>query len=198
MQLKKETKGTRMKRQLYDCAIELFKSKGYDHVSVEEIVQRAGVAKGTFYIYFASKAQVVTTMLSHYDAYYEDIYAKLDPQLPIGEALDYLIAKSCEFTVQVIGRDLIRVLYIMELSRQGKAEELYMDRSLYRILKDLINKGQEKGEYRRDLPAEALTNLLVRSIRGCFFEWCIYQGNFDLSANCLEYTRMFRQSFLPV
>lgn len=197
MQLKKETKGEKMKRQLYDCAIELFKSKGYDHVSVEEIVQRAGVAKGTFYIYFASKAQVVTTMLGQYDAYYEDIYAKMSPQLATEEALDYLIAKSCEFTVQVIGRDLIRVLYMMDLSYQEKAEELYVNRSLYRVLNALIKRGQARGEYRTDLEPELLTNLLVRCIRGCFFEWCIYQGNFDLKTNCLQYTRMFRCSFAP-
>ena len=48
-------KGEKTKRHIYECAIELFRTKGYDKVSVDEIVKCAGTAKGTFYIYFETK-----------------------------------------------------------------------------------------------------------------------------------------------
>ena len=39
-------KGEKTKRHIYECAIELFRTKGYDKVSVDEIVKCAGTAKG--------------------------------------------------------------------------------------------------------------------------------------------------------
>ncbi len=42
--------------QLLDAAITLIKEKGYDNTSISQIVKRAGLAQGTFYLYFSSKA----------------------------------------------------------------------------------------------------------------------------------------------
>lgn len=44
---------------LLDAAQELFTEKGVAATAVSEITSRAGVAKGTFYLYFASKDHVV-------------------------------------------------------------------------------------------------------------------------------------------
>lgn len=40
---------------LYETAIGLFRDRGYDEVSVEEITDAAGVAKGTFFNYYPTK-----------------------------------------------------------------------------------------------------------------------------------------------
>lgn len=63
----KETKGARTRRYLYDCAIQLFRAHGYDQVSVDEIVRKAGMAKGTFYIYFRAKSDIILEMLRQYN-----------------------------------------------------------------------------------------------------------------------------------
>jgi AcrR family transcriptional regulator len=44
---------------LFWAAVELFKEKGYDHTSVDDIVERANYSKSTFFRYFASKEAVV-------------------------------------------------------------------------------------------------------------------------------------------
>ena len=50
--MEKETKGVRTKRQIYQCAMDLFREKGYDQVSVEEIVRTAGTAAGNLFFFF--------------------------------------------------------------------------------------------------------------------------------------------------
>lgn len=40
------------KDRIAEAAYQLFLEQGFDNVSVQEIVERAGVAKGTFYLYF--------------------------------------------------------------------------------------------------------------------------------------------------
>ena len=50
------TKAPEVRREeLLDVAFELCRSHGFEAMSVEQVTQSAGVAKGTFYHYFSSK-----------------------------------------------------------------------------------------------------------------------------------------------
>lgn len=49
---------------LYNSAYELFKNKGINNTSIDEIVKKAGVAKGTFYLYFKDKYDVVDKLIN--------------------------------------------------------------------------------------------------------------------------------------
>ena len=44
--------------ELLDAALELFMEKGYAATRVEEVAQRAGVSKGTLFLYFSSKEKL--------------------------------------------------------------------------------------------------------------------------------------------
>jgi len=47
------------RERIVQVATELFANKGFDRATVDEIVARAGVAKGTFYLYFKSKEDLI-------------------------------------------------------------------------------------------------------------------------------------------
>ena len=49
-------------RELVDAALEVFTTKGVAAASVDDIVRAAGVAKGTFYLYFETKDDAVTAV----------------------------------------------------------------------------------------------------------------------------------------
>ncbi len=56
---------TRKKRQsVIDCAMRLFIEKGYDAVSVDEIISASGISKGTFYHYFSSKEALLLELMA--------------------------------------------------------------------------------------------------------------------------------------
>lgn len=48
-------RGRQTRQRILDATEELFGEKGYEQTGIVEICQRAGVAQGTFYIYFADK-----------------------------------------------------------------------------------------------------------------------------------------------
>lgn len=50
------------RNEIMDAAMELFSTKGYEHTSVRDIVNKIGVAQGTFYYYFTSKEEVATAV----------------------------------------------------------------------------------------------------------------------------------------
>mgnify|MGYP002737731723 CR=1 FL=1 len=53
----------RTRRALADAARELFVQTGYGETKAEAIAARAGVSRATFYLHFASKAEIVTDLM---------------------------------------------------------------------------------------------------------------------------------------
>ncbi|MBJ9974135.1 TetR/AcrR family transcriptional regulator [Pseudomonas sp. S75] len=64
-----QARGVKRARMLLDVATELFISKGIDETTIDDIVGKAGIAKGTFYHHYDSKA---TLLLAIHDAVMED------------------------------------------------------------------------------------------------------------------------------
>ena len=56
-------KGEKRKRELLQIAYRLFLSQGYENTSVDEIIEAAGIAKGTYYYYFQSKEQMLEAVI---------------------------------------------------------------------------------------------------------------------------------------
>lgn len=190
--MEKETKGVRTKRQLYQCAMKLFRERGFDRVSVDEIVREAGMAKGTFYIYFNTKSDIILEMLRQYDTYYDQIMAGLPDDLSIDEQMEEIVKGACRFTEEVIGLDLIRVLYVKQLTEgQEHPGLLNEDRALFRILSELLTEGQCAGIYDPALDVPDTTRLILHGIRASFFEWCSSRGQFDLTQECLYFLHTF-------
>ena len=51
------------KNEILDTAEILFEEKGYDKCSVNDILNRIGIAKGTFYHYFRSKEELLDAII---------------------------------------------------------------------------------------------------------------------------------------
>src|SRR5512143_3397393 len=70
--LDKETRG----EQIIDAAVEVFADQGYRVASISDIIEKAGVARGTFYLYFQSKEEVFNAALDRFHALYRDMARK--------------------------------------------------------------------------------------------------------------------------
>jgi AcrR family transcriptional regulator len=53
-------------KELLEAAQELFFQKGYHHVSIKDIIDKVGVAKGTFYHYFKSKEDLLDRLVEQF------------------------------------------------------------------------------------------------------------------------------------
>ena len=51
------------REELVGAAGELFLKNGYDNTAVSDIVRKVGVAQGTFYYHFSSKASILEAVL---------------------------------------------------------------------------------------------------------------------------------------
>jgi AcrR family transcriptional regulator len=58
-------------RTVLSAAREVFEEKGYTRSTVEDIVERAGASRGTFYLYFRSKADVMSQLAQRIESVWE-------------------------------------------------------------------------------------------------------------------------------
>lgn len=60
---KVDVKKRKKENQLYSAAYELFVTKGENNTAIDDIVKKAGVAKGTFYLYFKDKYDIINKLI---------------------------------------------------------------------------------------------------------------------------------------
>ena len=56
-------KGEKRKKELLRIAYDMFLTQGYENTSVDEIIEKAQIAKGTYYYHFQSKEQMLEEVI---------------------------------------------------------------------------------------------------------------------------------------
>lgn len=110
------------KMVILQCAKELFYSKGYDAVGVQEIVDRAGITKPTLYYHFGSKLGLLKTLMEENFSHLETLMEKISvPGLRIEEVLYQIADAYCEF----FERDREFYLLMMALFYSARENEAH-------------------------------------------------------------------------
>lgn len=63
---KRELNRINNRKAIISAARDCFSEKGYDQVTVRDIIRRTGLASGTFYNYFEDKQSIFSALLSNY------------------------------------------------------------------------------------------------------------------------------------
>ena len=58
-----EDRRKQRERAIIECAKEVFAERGFHNASINDIIQRANIARGTFYLYFGGKQAVFDKIL---------------------------------------------------------------------------------------------------------------------------------------
>ena len=69
--MKKNSRNT--KGKIVSAAWKLFYEQGYDDTTVEEIVEESGTSRGSFYHYFKSKDDLLTSLAYLFDEKYDEL-----------------------------------------------------------------------------------------------------------------------------
>ena len=145
--------------ELLDAALDVFFEKGFAAARLEDIAARAGVSKGTVYLYFNSKEDVFDALIRAIPvANVEQVRALAgDPTIPADE----LLGRVLRFIGTLI-RDprMIKFprLIVGEAANFPKLAETYKREVISRgaaILTRIIERGIEEGRLRKVDPQHA-------------------------------------------
>ncbi len=166
--------------RIYEAAIRLIGEEGFDQVSVERICREAGVAKGSFYHHFRTKADLIVEGYSLCDKYFEEeVRGRLEAPDAAGRIVEFIVrqVRYAEDT----GLDLIRQVYKSQLEN-GTRFFISSERSLPSILREIVVEGQGSGELRAELGPDYITDYILRFSRGLIYDWCLHEGGYDLAS----------------
>lgn len=91
------------REEVLTIAAEVFSEKGYRAANITDIVERAGIGRGTFYLYFDSKKDVFLEIIERYFSEFEDLLAS--NQKKLAGAI-----KNGEFALPVWRQNMVDIL----------------------------------------------------------------------------------------
>ncbi|MCP4003567.1 MAG: TetR/AcrR family transcriptional regulator [bacterium] len=141
------------RRRILDAGREVFFEQGFEKANLDEVARRAGIAKGTIYRYFDSKAELyVEVLLVNADVFDERLLATIDTTLTPEQQIRRLA--TFYFNHYSTHRDYFQIFWAVENQRLigdlppalVQAVTQVWTRSL-RVLTGLIEQGIEQGDF---------------------------------------------------
>ena len=175
-------------RDILRVGREVFAERGYENATTTEIAQRLGISEATVFTYFRGKRELCMRVIQDwYDENIAAMEAGLPRQAPVREQLEFLVLTNLQvFLVQGTG---ICALVLSEgrAKGQGLGEALVeLQRRYTAPLMDLLARGQEAGEVRRDIPLRLLRSLVFGPIEQMLWEVVITGRQIDVEASARD------------
>jgi AcrR family transcriptional regulator len=177
---RRQRRSTETRERLFRAALRLFAEQGFAETTVEDITNAADVGKGTFFNYFPSKEHILIAFsdmqLSKLQATVDQMRARPEPMRSFFRAMTLRMTEEPSKSP-----DVVRALLQANLS-SSSVRSVMLERSARAegLLTQLVQIGQERGEFRRDVPALELAQVFRQTIFGTLLMWSLH-GDASLS-----------------
>lgn len=156
------------RKQILERALGVFAERGYHQTSISDLVKAAGVARGTFYLYFESKSAIFVELV---DQLLEGVASSVvgvdesEGAPPIeDQLLDRLSRIVRTITAnRAITRMLFREAIGLDEAIDDKLRQFYA--ALHAYLMMALQGGQRIGQIRRDIDLEITATCILGSVK---------------------------------
>ena len=166
---RRERKKDETRERIFKAAIRLFRDRGFEKTTVDDITEKADVAKGTFFNYFPRKDSVLAYLSEkRLVAAEETAEAMLAARESTSEKLIGLFTHAA--TAYQGDRELSRYVLNELMARAfGPGEDA--EERWQKLALRIIERGRESGELRRDLHAVRAESLLSSVYFSTVYLW---------------------------
>ena len=154
-------------RELLDAALALFVEKGFAGSRAEDIAARAGVSKGTLYLYFASKEDLLRGLIAEGFSFHVAIEARETADATAsGELLRDALTAWRSALMEGDAGGILKLVCTEVRSFPGLADFWSRDliEPVRRLVSRIVVRGIDRGEFRRvdpDVVVHALVSPLI-------------------------------------
>jgi AcrR family transcriptional regulator len=171
---RRQRRSAETRERLFRAALRLFAEKGFAETTVEDITNAADVGKGTFFNYFPSKDHI---LIAFSDMQLSKLQTTVDQMRDRPEPMrSFFRSMTLRMTQEPAkAPDVVRAILQANLS-SSSVRSVMRERSTRAegLLTQLVQIGQERGEFRRDLPALELAQVFRQTIFGTLLMWSLY------------------------
>ena len=192
---RRSIRNTRSK--IVSAAWKLFYEQGYEHTTVEEIIDLSQTSKGSFYHYFDGKDALLSTLSDLFDEKYEALQETMDPAMPAMEKLLFLNSELFGMIENTVPMELLSRLLSTQLVTTGEKHLLDHKRTYYRLLRRIIADGQTAGQLSTRRSVNDLVKVYALCERALMYDWCLCGGEYNLRDYAAQMLPNFLSGFLP-
>ena len=171
-----------LKEVIIESAWELFSEKGYDQTTINDIISKAGISKGSFYYYFRSKDTLLNTLSMVFDNGYEEYYETVTPDMTMSD----ILLGSNEYLFRLIDDEvdpeLLAYLYSSQIVTDDYRCLQDANRFYFRFVRETLEKGLKSGEFsiQEGTTIEDMLHIYTMYERALLYDWVLYKQGYDL------------------
>jgi TetR/AcrR family transcriptional repressor of nem operon len=179
-----------VRASLLDEGVLLLMEQGYHGTGLQEIVQRVGVPKGSFYNYFPSKEEFSAEVVRHYiDPFIRQLDVHLQrkdvsAETALRSYFNELIAETEQKNFKggcLLGNLIGEIGDTSELCQTSLREAVHRYREK---LREGLARGQQEGSFRKDMDARDMADFLVNVWQGALLRMKIERSVRPLAQVC--------------
>ena len=187
------------KKRLFDAAMDLIGERGFTDASVDEIVERAGVAKGTVYYHFAGKAELLEALIADrlrplINDFDEAAAAHADNPRA---AIEALVRAELEFLSE---RSSFSKLLLTEMWREDRLWRktlVLLRQELLTVVRTVIAQGIESGDFRDDIDPDFGASALFGMTATVALDWLAFEPTKPLEEVLRQITKVAFNAIRP-
>lgn len=158
---------TDKKQEIYRCGKELFSAKGFKDTNVSDITKMAGIAAGTFYLYYTSKDKLFMEIFLEENAKLKK--SMLEAVDPEGDPIDVSKHMMLLNYKGINENPILREWYnrdVFSKIEQHFREENGIETShfMYDFFIEMVKKWQDEGKMRKDIDSETIMAIFAALI----------------------------------
>ncbi len=167
-------KAQNTKEKIYNTSIKLFRIKGFDNVTIQDIAKAANISVGLFYNYYKSKNDILNQQFVIADEVFVN-FANTGVQ---GNTIKEKIKDYMLFYIDFVMNqpfDFTKVLY-----NNNNTLFIKEGRAMQTLLNPIIEDGIKNKEIMVPMEVNEINEYLYQAMRGLIFHWCLHDGSFDI------------------
>lgn len=149
------------KNEILDVAEELFAVKGFDGTSTNDILEKAGIARGTLYYHFKSKEDILDGVINRMIDQMEEKAAEIaaNQEIPVLERLTAVILAFNSNTE--LGYEVMMEIHKPQNALMHQKMQTRLLDGIVPILKDLLDEGETQGTFHTEYGTEAVEMIIL-------------------------------------
>lgn len=175
------------KKEIRRRAAALFREKGYDNVTVNEIAAASGISKNTFYYYYENKEELIRSMFDPQNFDMDHLMGELLSYSDPYEQIQCLMRLTAEY-FESLGKEIVRKAMVMNLSRAilVRPEKNCRRQEEHHPVLAVFERAVREKRVRTDVTARQLMGTCVVILLGCLQIWATTELDQPLAAIVAE------------
>lgn len=170
------------KERIVHAAIDVFQEKGIEKTKIADIVKLAGIAQGTYYLYFPSKLSVMPAIAEvMVERLIARVHDEVDSKALFVDRLEQLVDSIFLYTNEY--REVLALVYAGLASSEHIRQWETVYQPFYSWISDFLQTAKEEGVIRSDLKIDRTAKMLIGLVESAAEQIYLYDHTNEEEAN---------------